>query len=95
MESGSLQNVSGEHLAWEESIQLSSKPLGAEWSLPWRRERQEEQVATVYLKLALGSLRGLAQFICFLSTESAALNAESGPVTNPVLVASGWKGVKP
>lgn len=53
-------------------------------------------MATVYLKLALGSLRGLVRFICFLSTESAALNAESGPVTNPVLVvASGWEGVKP
>lgn len=52
-------------------------------------------MATVYLKLALGSLRGLVRFICFLSTESAALNAESGPVTNPVLAASGWKGVKP
>lgn len=49
-------------------------------------------MATVYLKLALGSLRGLVQFICFLSTEPAALNAESGPVTNPVLAASGWKG---
>ena len=52
-------------------------------------------MATVYLKLARGSLRGLVWFICFLSTEPAALNAESGPVTNPVRAASGWKGVNP
>lgn len=40
-------------------------------------------MATVYLRLALGSLRDLVQFICFLSTESAALHAEARACHHP------------
>lgn len=51
-------------------------------------------MATVYLKPALASLRGLAQFICLLSTRLSCLAQSPGPVTIPALAASGWKSVK-
>jgi hypothetical protein len=55
--------------SWLWGPSSAPRPSDAEQSLSWRREGWEEEVATVYLKLALGSLRGLMQFICFLSTE--------------------------